>query len=121
MDSHVSHVAGRTVFFYTLPFSPNEALVEATYLDDPTLTPACADDALGEWLEKLTSGSSYRVHFREQGALRMEARGSVDQNPRLPGNIPVGIAGGLVIASSGYALLRIQSRSLAIAQALAAG
>ena len=51
----------------------------------------------------------------------MEAKGSVDQNPRLPGNISVGIAGGLVIASSGYALLRIQRQSLAIAQALAAG
>jgi lycopene beta-cyclase len=119
MDFQKSDVPGRTFFFYTLPFSPHEALVEATYLDHPALAPARADDALGEWLAKITSGFSYRVQFREQGALRMEAVGSADSIPRLSGYIPIGTAGGRVKASSGYAFLRIQRQSLAIAHALA--
>jgi lycopene beta-cyclase len=106
---------------YTLPFSPHEALVEATYLDDPALAPAHADNALGEWLENITSGSFYEVQFREQGALRMEARGSANQVPRLSRYLPIGTAGGRVKASSGYAFLRIQRQSLAIAHALANG
>jgi lycopene beta-cyclase len=121
MDFQRSEVAGRTVFFYTLPFSPHEALVEATYLDHPALAPACADNALGEWLENVTSGSSYRVQFREQGALRMEVGGSVDRSARLSRYVLIGTAGGRVKASSGYAFLRIQRQSLAIARALANG
>jgi lycopene beta-cyclase len=121
MDFQRSDVPGRTVFFYTLPFSPHEALVEATYLDDPALAPALADKALGEWLENITSGSSYRVQFREQGALRMEAGESANQIPRLSRYMPIGTAGGRVKASSGYAFLRIQRQSLAIAHALANG
>jgi lycopene beta-cyclase len=121
MDFQRSDVPGRTIFFYTLPFSPYEALVEATYLDDPTLASACADDALRVWLEEITSGCSYQVQFREQGALRMEARGSVDRIPRPSRYMPIGTAGGRVKASSGYAFLRIQRQSLAIAHALANG
>ena len=34
---------GRTTFFYVLPFSPTEALVEATFFDDPALPLACAE------------------------------------------------------------------------------
>lgn len=121
MDFQRSDVLGRTVFFYTLPFSPHEALVEATYLDDPALAPACADDVLGEWLKNTTSGSSYKVEFREQGALRMEVRGSAERSPCRARYMPIGTAGGRVKASSGYAFLRIQRQSVAIAQALANG
>jgi lycopene beta-cyclase len=121
MDFQRSDVPGRTVFFYTLPFSPHEALVEATYLDHPALAPAHADHALEEWLEKILSGTSYQVQFREHGTLRMEAGGSADQSPRLSSYMPIGTAGGRVKASSGYAFLRIQRQSLAIAQALANG
>jgi lycopene beta-cyclase len=119
MDFQRSDVPGRTVFFYTLPFSTHEALVEATYLDHPALAPASAGDALAEWLENLTSGSSYRVQFREQGALRMEATGSIERSPCLSRCMPIGTAGGRVKASSGYAFLRIQRQSLAFAHALA--
>jgi lycopene beta-cyclase len=121
MDFQRSDVPGRTIFFYTLPFSPHEALVEATYLDDPALPPASADDALARWLEHLTSGSSYRVQFREQGAIRMEAGGNAAGSPRSSRYMPIGTAGGRVKASSGYAFLRIQRQSRAIARALAKG
>jgi len=120
MDFQASDVDGRTTFFYTLPFSATEALVEATYLDHPALAPARADDALQEWLDNLTAGSSYDVLFREQGALRMQA-GLGDPGPHVDRYQRIGTAGGRVKASSGYAFLRIQRQSLAIANAVARG
>jgi lycopene beta-cyclase len=51
----------------------------------------------------------------------MEAGESANQIPRLSRYMPIGTAGGRVKASSGYAFLRIQRQSLAIAHALANG
>jgi lycopene beta-cyclase len=121
MDFQPSHVAGRTIFFYTLPFSANEALIEATYLDHPDLAPAPAEHALEGWLENITAGTPYRVVFREHGALRMEMTRTVEREFRRPRYHRIGTAGGRVKASSGYAFLRIQRQSRAIAHALAQG
>jgi lycopene beta-cyclase len=121
MDFQPSPMEGRTFFFYTLPFSEHEALVEATYMDRPGLAPADAEEALRNWLENLTAGSSYEVLFREQGALRMQAGGRAASGRRLSRHQWIGAAGGRLKASSGYAFLRIQRQSRAIAAALAQG
>ncbi len=121
MDFQTSNAAGRTTFFYTLPFSSNEALVEATYLDRPSLVPANANAALCDWLETLTAGSAYRIEFRERGVLPMGPARGIDPDPRHTRHQRIGIAGGRVKASSGYAFLRIQRQSRAIANALAQG
>jgi lycopene beta-cyclase len=121
MDFQPSGAAGRTIFFYTLPFSAHEALVEATYLDAPALAPADADEALREWLDNIMAGSSYKVLFREQGALRMQPGFGAERTSGLSRHQRIGAAGGRVKASSGYAFLRIQRQSLAIAAALAGG
>lgn len=121
MDFQTSDMVGRTTFFYTLPFSANEALVEATYVDRPELTPAHAEDALKGWLENITAGTRYTVAFREHGALRMDTTRTVDRDSRPSTYQRIGTAGGRVKPSSGYAFLRIQRQSRAIANALAKG
>jgi lycopene beta-cyclase len=121
MDFQSSADAGRTIFFYTLPFSANEALVEATYLDHPDLAPARAEHALQGWLETILAGAPYKVVFREHGALPMNPASIFAGSERLSRYQRIGTAGGRVKPSSGYAFLRIQRQSRAIANALASG
>ena len=108
---------GRTRFLYILPYAADEALVEMTYLDDPALpAPACEQD-LEEWLGSQTTG--WEILYTEHGSLPMQpvrpASGELEQV------CAIGIRGGRIKASSGYAFLRIQSHSRAIAAALSQG
>lgn len=112
--------AGRSTFFYTLPFSEQEALVEATFLDDPGLPPPPATVLLRERLEELTRGSGYEILFTEQGCLPMRLASPSSVRPGL-GVVSLGTRGGRVKASSGYAFLRIQRQAHAIAVALGKG
>ncbi len=116
--------SGRNTFFYVLPFSPTEALVEATFLDDPALSPAEAEAALRQYLGRLPTGG-YEVLYTETGALPMGERVPQTLQPGRSGEtnrmIEIGTRGGRVKPSSGYAFLRIQRQSAALAEALAAG
>ncbi len=116
MDFQASTDHGRTMFFYVLPFSATEALVEATYLDVPGLAYADAEGAIRRYLEPL-AGQNYRVLYRESGVLPMgNHRSHASSQGRV---VDIGIRGGRVKASSGYAFQRIQRQSAAFANALA--
>jgi lycopene beta-cyclase len=118
MDFQPSTERGRTLFFYLLPFSPSEALVEATYLDDPALPPAAAEAALKQYLHPLC-GDAYEVLYREAAALPMGER---HYNKTTEGRVfEIGARGGRIKASSGYAFQRIQRQSAALADALRDG
>ena len=119
MDFMPHEVNGRTTFFYLLPFSATEALVEATFLDDPSLPQAEADTILRKYLDRISTGG-YRVLYTEAGAIPMG--GSVPHQSHRPHEriVDIGTRGGRVKASSGYAFLRIQRQSAALARALAA-
>ncbi len=115
-----SRESGRTVFFYLLPFSTTEALVEATFLDDPCLPQPAAEVFLCAYLDRLPTGG-YQVLDAETGAIPMGESKSL-QSRRPSGRIvDIGTRGGRVKPSSGYAFLRIQRQSDALAQALAGG
>lgn len=116
MDFQPGVERGRTAFFYVLPFSATEALVEATFLDDPALAPADAEAVLRRHMEQL-SGGAYEVLYREAARLPMgeEATGE----PSRERIVEIGTRGGRVKASSGYAFLRIQRQSAALADAVA--
>ncbi len=108
---------GRVRFVYVLPFSATEALVEMTYLDRPGVPEPDGARDLEAWLAKRTG--SWEVLYREQGALPMGGR---SRRRRFePGIHPIGIRGGRIKPSSGYAFLRIQSHSRAMARALQKG
>ncbi len=118
MDFQSSTERGRTVFFYVLPFSPTEALVEATYLDDPALLPADAEAALRQHMHRLC-GEAYRVLYREAATLPMgDGRRRTSSRGQI---VDIGTRGGRVKASSGYAFQRIQRGSAVTAEALARG
>ena len=108
---------GRLRFLYLLPFSPTEALVEMTYLDDPALPEPEYKRDLEAWLAEQVG--EYTVLYTEHGRLPMG-----DTAARVPterGITPIGTRGGRVKPSSGYAFLRIQRHSLAMAEALRNG
>jgi len=106
MDFQRRGEVGRSTFFYVLPFAENEALVEVTYLDSFSLPLADAEAELERRL-----GGSYEILFRERASLPMHCA-------KAPPN-SIGIYGGRVKPSSGYAFLRIQRQSRALADALA--
>lgn len=109
----------RAEFLYVLPFSPTEALVEATFLDDPDLPPADAEAVLRRHMNRF-AGSNYEVLYKEGAALPMG--GERTAHPSAHGRVvAIGTRGGRVKASSGYAFQRIQRQSEALAQALATG
>ncbi len=121
MDFQPGMGTRRTTFFYLLPFSSTEALVEATYLDDPVLPPADAEEALREYLQELC-GDDYEMLYGEAATLPMGGWRE-DRSQNRPGSrvLDIGTRGGRVKASSGYAFGRIQRQSAAIAQALGRG
>lgn len=120
MDFQPRGEAGRTTFFYILPFSTTEALVEATFLDDPSLAKPDADFVLRQRLERMQTGG-YQVLYTESGALPMGERRPYMAKRSDRHIVDIGTRGGRVKPSSGYAFLRIQRQSAALAQALAAG
>jgi lycopene beta-cyclase len=121
MDFQPTDECGRTMFFYVLPFSSTEALVEATYLEQPALPPADAEAALRLYLQGLC-GDAYEVLYRESAMLPMgEQRPRSRSGERRERMLSIGTRGGRVKASSGYAFQRIQRQSASIADALAHG
>lgn len=119
MDFQPADVPGRTTFFYTLPFSATEAMVEATYLDLPALPPAYAEIDLAQRLDRMTAGRGYQVLFKEHGTLPMRFEPVISGGASDDRVTRIGTLGGRVKPSSGYAFLRIQRQSRAIARALA--
>lgn len=118
-------------FFYLLPFSATEALVEATYF-----CPASKDPAP----EKTVADSSGLIHdylarqFGRRGEDRLELevlseeRGAIPMSTALTGApdpasrlVPIGLRGGHARASSGYAFLAIQDTARQLAAAVEAG
>jgi lycopene beta-cyclase len=93
-------------FFYVLPYSPCEALVEATFITRGLLPAAHYQAAIRRYLTQRYRIREYTVLDQEQGVIPMSAVA-----PRLhpaPRMYRIGTAGGLVKASSGYGFLPIQ-------------
>ncbi len=108
---------GRVRFVYVLPFSETEALVEMPSLDPPGLPEPEAARDLEAWLAE--RAGSWEVLYRERGSLPMGGR--VRRTRTGSGIHPIGIRGGRIKPSSGYAFLRIQRHSRAIARAIKGG
>ena len=125
MEFQTSERPGRTPFLYTLPFSANEALVEQTYFDHPGLPPADASQELRDAVAELTGGASFEILYRESGCLPMFAAPRTPPEPArdevASRSHAIGLRGGRVKPSSGYAFLRIQRHSRAVARALVQG
>ncbi|MDB4931346.1 MAG: hypothetical protein JWM10_3830 [Myxococcaceae bacterium] len=100
-----------TAFAYVLPFSAREALVELV-----SVAPVDAETALRRYLARVHGVEAPEVVARESGLSPLTARRfDAFDGPRVR---RIGIAGGRMKASTGYALTRILDDSAAIVQGL---
>lgn len=106
MDFRVDQSAG-TTFLYTLPTSPTTALVEYTLFTEQTLQPEAYDKALRLYVGNTLSITNYRITHEETGIIPMTNHVFPLQEGRI---VQLGIAGGQVKGSSGYAFRFIQKK-----------
>jgi lycopene beta-cyclase len=120
MDFDVPQVGGVT-FFYILPFSETEALIEYTFFTSTVLSDEEYERGIVDYLQNklnLEEGS-YTITRKEKGVIPMEDR----RYPSLycEGVYNLGTSGGLTKPSTGYTFTRIHRHSRNIVNALEAG
>lgn len=117
MDFRVSQDAG-TTFVYLMPTSPTTALVEYTLFTGSLLPGEAYDTALKSYIDRYLTVGNYRILHKELGVIPMTNALFPLHKGRV---IQIGIAGGQVKGSSGYAFRFIQKRTSAIVGALRLG
>ncbi len=114
MDFDTEQEPNGVQFLYVLPFAADHALVEHTSFARGGMAPHKRQRIVREFLD-----CEYEVLRQERGRLPMTT-------VRLPAlrserTTAIGVAGGTLRASSGYAFTRTQAHATAIARAIAAG
>ena len=108
-------------FFYALPFSPTETLVENTYIQDPQASPLSPEGHRAEiaaYLSGRLGLTQYDVVREEAGAIPMTTRLFSRRDGRV---FFIGTAGGCTKPSSGYTFQRIQEQCRQLADAVVRG
>lgn len=114
MDFRVSQENG-VAFFYVLPVSTRQALVEYTLFTEQLLAEEMYDAALREYISSYLQLADYSVLHTEFGVIPMTNLRFPLQQGRV---VFTGIAGGQAKGSSGYAFRFIQKRTAAIVDSL---
>lgn len=117
MDFRTEQKDGAT-FFYVLPFSEKEALIEYTLFSEKLLSAADYDAALKSYLSQHYPGVGYKIADEEFGVIPMTTYRFSRGEKNI---INIGTAGGFTKGSSGYTFQNIQKSSAAIAATIAAG
>jgi len=115
MDFRCSQESGAT-FFYVLPLSDSEALVEYTLFSKELLDHNKYDEALRNYILKQLQLPSYEISEEEFGIIPMTNHSFPVSNGNI---INIGTAGGQTKGSSGYTFRFIQKHSEAIVKCLA--
>ena len=107
---------GDVRFFYVLPFAPDRALVENTLFTDQPLTREDTEQAIVTYIQSTLGITDFRVVAEEGGCLPITDA----PFPRHLGRrvLAIGINGGRIKPSTGYAFSRVQDDSAAIVQSL---
>ncbi len=107
---------GATRFFYVLPFDERHALVEYTLFSVKPLLPCDYEQAMRTYLHESLKKDDYRITRQEGGVIPITDR---PYPRRLSGRVmSIGIKGGRIKPSTGFAFTRVQSDSAAIVQSL---
>lgn len=114
MDFRCSQEQG-TAFFYVLPLSASEALVEYTLFSARLLSPAAYTNALRQYLADRLKLENYQVAEEEFGVIPMTNHVFQQRNGNI---INIGTAGGQTKGSTGYTFRYIQKQSAAIVKNL---
>jgi len=103
-------------FFYILPFSETEALVEYTLFSRNLLAPDEYDEKLKEYISNLLHIKQYQIKEVEFGTIPMtDYKFQRKQGRRI---MKIGVGGGMAKPSTGYAFLRIQQDTMQIINSL---
>ena len=95
-------------FFYTLPYSKKEALVETTWLSKMNdNSKKDYDKQIRDYLEENLKLKNYEIIYREKGAIPLFFQSNKNQKNR----IDIGTVGGMTRLSTGYTFLNIQQHS----------
>jgi lycopene beta-cyclase len=104
-------------FFYLLPFSPREALVENTYFARRAIGRARLESELERYIARRFGAARPSITYREAGAIPMSGRLSLPSGTSRV--IPIGLRGGCARPGSGYTFHRVQKQAARIASAFA--
>jgi lycopene beta-cyclase len=117
MDFRISQDHG-TAFFYVMPTSTTSALIEYTLFTDQLLPDAAYDTALKNYIHQYLFIDRYEIQHNEFGIIPMTNQSFQMQDQRI---VYMGVAGGQVKGSSGYAFQFIQKRTASIIEGLKKG
>lgn len=106
-------------FFYLLPFSETEALIEYTTYCRDIQSEASLLLKLKDYLNQKFGPNSYEITFRESGMIPMTTKLKSKKNHHRI--IPIGTAGGWTKASTGYTFQNIQKNCLQLVSYLESG
>jgi lycopene beta-cyclase len=103
-------------FFYVLPFDERHALVEYTLFSNMPLLPREYEQALPVYLRDVLKIDDYQIARQEGGVIPI----SDQPYPRRLGRrvMSIGMRGGRIKPSTGFAFVRMQSDSAAIVRSL---
>lgn len=107
--------AGRSRFAYVLPAEPDRALVEITEFTGRHTLPSTVDDLSAALAAYLGLAGPYEIQRAESAVLPLQPAPAARRSGRV---LRIGVRGGLLKASTGYAYQRIQRDSAAIAASL---
>ncbi|MDA7686079.1 lycopene cyclase family protein [Candidatus Pelagibacter sp.] len=95
-------------FFYTLPFSKKNALIETTWISDLN-HPSNQDYSiqLEDYIKNNLKIKNYEIKFKETGAIPLFH----PQNIKKINQMEIGTAGGMTRLSTGYTFMNIQNQS----------
>lgn len=117
MDFTVDQTEG-TTFMYVMPTSPTTALVEYTLFTPNILEEEKYDEAITDYIQKTYGSIDYEVTHQEFGQIPMTNYSFVGGAGNL---INIGVAGGQVKGSSGYAFHFIQEKTKTIVADVVSG
>jgi lycopene beta-cyclase len=115
LDFRTSQELG-THFFYVLPFSERHALVESVYSTTTPIRWETCQQAINSYLESILATATYCVKREERGISPLTDWPFPQQRGQHV--MAIGIKGGMVKPSTGYAFLRIQQESANIVRSL---
>lgn len=114
MDFRTNQQHGAS-FFYVLPLSPQQALVEYTLFSPAMLQPHEYDAALDNYISEILNISKYQILETETGAIPMTSHRFTRRRQNV---FHIGTAGGDTKPSTGYTFQFIQKRTAQIVEAL---
>ncbi len=100
------------VFHYILPFSKTEALIETTVFTENHFNADLYEEIWATYMKEKFGSFTFQVLSEEEGTIPMILDESIPTNSRIT---KIGIAGGKIKPSTGYAFSRMQEHAKAIA------